>query len=188
MRALPLEAVPQRARALTVQDVHETHGDFVWASLQRLGARQPYLEDLFQEVFVVVHRRLDSFEERSRLTTWLFGICVRVVAAYRRRAYVRFERPTEESHGGEPSTACTPDTDLARKQALARLDEVLNAMDLQKRAILLMAVVEEMPSEEIATILGIPVGTVYSRVHHARKEFQRILTTLNERDRRKEGR
>lgn len=78
------EGVPD---VLDVASIHESHADFVWCSLQRLGVRPADLEDALQEVFVVVHRKLSSFDGSSRLSTWLFGISMRVASAYRRKAH-----------------------------------------------------------------------------------------------------
>ncbi|MFO0625565.1 MAG: sigma-70 family RNA polymerase sigma factor [Polyangiales bacterium] len=166
--------------ALDVEAVHAAHGDFVWASLQRLGARDADLEDRFQEVFLVVHQRGGAFEGRSRITTWLFGICLRVMAAHRRRAWVRRERASDAlpEHGGDAS----PDHDLEAAEARRRLAEILDAMDLDRRAVFVMAVLEEMPADEIATIVGVPVGTVYSRLHAARALFETALRRLEARD------
>src|SRR5688572_278804 len=71
--------------AATVKRIYEEHAHFVWLSLQRLGVQPADVGDLAHDVFVVVHRRLHTFNRTSRVTTWLFGICVRVVANYRRR-------------------------------------------------------------------------------------------------------
>jgi len=160
--------------------VHAAHGDFVWASLQRLGARDADLEDRFQEVFLVVHQRGREFEGRSRVTTWLYGICLRVMAAHRRRAWVRRERATERVP--EVATPGSPHTSLEHSEAQARLHEILDAMDLERRAVFVMSVIEEMPAEEIAALLGTPVGTVYSRLHAARREFDETLRRLEARD------
>jgi RNA polymerase sigma-70 factor (ECF subfamily) len=159
-----------RAPASVVQ-VHAEHGDFVWVSLQRLGARDADLEDLFQEVFVVVHRRLSEFEGRSRVTTWLFGICLRVVAAHRRKAHTRLELPMDVPPDRADAAHRMPDAALARRQAATRITVILDGMDLEKRAVFVMAVLEELPSDEIAAILGVPVGTVYSRLNAARAEL-----------------
>ena len=61
------------------------HARFVWLSLQRLGIHPSDLDDIAQDVFMIVHRRLDTFDRRARISTWLFGICMRVAANYRRR-------------------------------------------------------------------------------------------------------
>lgn len=166
-----------RDRTLTVASVYTAHKDFVWASLQRLGGRDADLQDLLQEVFVVVHQRLRDFEGRSLVTTWLFGIALRVVAAHRRRASTRRELPDGSAdRGDEPSTGDSPEEAAAFQQARVRLAAILDEMDLPKRAVFVMFEIEDMSCEEMASILGIPVGTVYSRLHAARAQFERIRT------------
>jgi RNA polymerase sigma-70 factor (ECF subfamily) len=177
------DAFPMTAKAapgVDVEAMHAAHGDFVWASLQRLGARDADLEDRFQEVFLVVHQRGAGFEGRSRVTSWLFGICLRVMAAHRRRAWVRRERATDEPpEGSGPGAA---EDSLERAEARARLREILDAMDLDRRAVFVMAVIEEMPADEIAAIVGAPIGTVYSRLHAARRQFDEALRRIEARD------
>src|SRR4051812_17880892 len=68
------------ARPVDVAAIHAAHGDFVWLSLQRLGVRDSDLQDMHQEVFVVVHQRLHTFDGSARMTTWLFGIAMRVAS------------------------------------------------------------------------------------------------------------
>lgn len=161
---------------LDVLAVHQAQADFVWRSLQRLGVRPPDLEDVFQEVFVVVHKRLGTFDGSSALTTWLFGICLRVAAAHRRRAWFRREVPTADvAATHEAPLTDRPDEALETRRAQAALRRVLDAMDLDKRAVFVMFELDELSSEEIATILGVPVGTVWSRLHAARKQFEKIL-------------
>lgn len=155
--------------ALDVAAVHRAHGDFVWLSLQRLGAPESSLDDLFQEVFVVVHRQLAAFEGRSKLTTWLFAICTRVVTAHRRRAYVRKE--TAELDPEIPHDHASPEQHAADNQLRAQMDRILAAMDPTRRATLVMFELEGLSCEEIAEMTEVPLGTVYSRLHHARKEF-----------------
>ena len=70
---------------LTPEHVFVHHFDFVWRSLGRLGVPPEGIEDAAQDVFLVVHRRLADFEGRSSLTTWLYGIALRVARDHRRR-------------------------------------------------------------------------------------------------------
>ena len=72
--SLPTPLAVSRPEALTVTAVYEAHADFVWASLQRLGVRAPDLDDVLQEVFVVVHQRLHTFDGSAAMTTWLYEI------------------------------------------------------------------------------------------------------------------
>src|SRR5580658_8971322 len=64
--------------------LYEEHFSFVWRSARRLGAPEAIVDDVVQEVFVIVHRRLSAFEGHSSMRTWLFGIILNVVRAHRR--------------------------------------------------------------------------------------------------------
>jgi RNA polymerase sigma-70 factor (ECF subfamily) len=169
-----------------VRRVYKAHAQFVWSSLQRLGIRETDLDDLLQEVFVVVHLRLHTFQGNSSITTWLFGICMRVAANHRRRAHIRHEDIVADVPEGPTLPDSGPESAAVRRQDLAELEAVLDAMDLEKRAIFVMFEVEEMPCAEIATMLGIPVGTVYSRLHAARKQFESIVSA-RDRARQQQG-
>ena len=176
-----LPGAPLPARPLDVIAVHDAHADFVWCSLQRLGVRPADLDDVSQEVFIVVHKRLHTFDGSSKLTTWLYGVCVKVAAAHRRRAWFRRETPTADlPDAGEVPPSDRPDALYAAHQARATLARVLDAMDIEKRAVFVMFEIDELPSEAIAGILGVPVGTVWSRLSAARKQFQAKLSRLQQ--------
>src|SRR3954467_11757509 len=83
--ASPIPAVGEPPEELEVRTIYQQHGRFVWLSLQRLGIHPADLDDVAQDVFMIVYRRIGSFDRTSRITTWLFGICMRVAANYRRR-------------------------------------------------------------------------------------------------------
>lgn len=177
---------PTRPAALDVTAVHEEHGDFVWASLQRLGARPADIEDLFQEVFVVVHRRNADFDPRASLRSWLYGICVRVVSGHRKRAWVRREQPVEEPEYTTRDVAhASPEALTDAAQGRAALQSILDDMDLEKRAIFVMYELDELSCDDIASTLGVALGTVYSRLHAARKEFDRALARYKARNARR---
>lgn len=172
----PRSAAPP---ALDVLAVHQAHANFVWRSLQRLGVRQNDLEDVFQEVFIVVQRRLHTFDGSSVLTTWLFGICLRVAASHRRRGWFRWEVQSDDVARDLVESRAAPSREhpeeaLINRQQQAALRRVLDKMDLEKRAVFVMFELDELSSEEIATILGVPVGTVWSRLSAARKQFEKI--------------
>ncbi|MDI1429391.1 MULTISPECIES: RNA polymerase sigma factor [Polyangium] len=155
--------------------VHARHAEFVFACLQRLGVRGAALEDAHQEVFLVVHRRLASYDGRASMTAWLFGICRRVAAAHRRRAHVRHEIPVDPEWDIEDIDA-DPEQALARGQERREVERVLDMLDLDKRAVLVMYEIEGIECDRIAVLLGIPVGTVYSRLHAARRDFEKAMT------------
>lgn len=150
----------------SVREIHDRYVDFVWANLHRMGVRSADVPDMLQEVFVVVHRKLHTFDGSSKMSTWLFGICTRVAATHRRRAHVRRESPVEEIT--EDAHHDTPEAEVLAREKAALLQSLLDTLDVDKRAVLVMYEIEELTCAEIAEQLGVPVGTVYSRLHHAR--------------------
>ena len=169
---LPRETTGLTA-ALDPADVYREHADFVWRSLQHLGAPSADLEDLLQEVFIVVHRKLDGFRGQSRITTWLFGICLRVAARHRRRAFFRFERQTPElPERIDPSTPEDRATDEQRRSVLER---ALGRLSLEQRAVFVLFELEGHTCQEIAELASVPLGTVHSRLHHARQHVKKAL-------------
>jgi RNA polymerase sigma-70 factor, ECF subfamily len=171
LRALTL---PAEVDSMDVRAVHRSHADFVWARLQRLGVRPEDLEDLFQEVFVVVHRRLHTFDGRVPIDAWLVGICAKVAAAQRRRAHVRREQLVE-SVPEVPSREDDQDETVARHEQELHLRRALARLEPDKRIVFVMFELEEMSCQEIADALTLPVGTVHSRLFAARKLFQKAL-------------
>src|SRR5262245_19722044 len=85
-------------RLLSFKEVYDEHFRFVWRSLRRLGVPESDVADAVQDVFIVVHRRLGEFEGRSKVTTWLYGICYRVAHDRRRLAHVRRRVDDDEGH------------------------------------------------------------------------------------------
>jgi RNA polymerase sigma-70 factor (ECF subfamily) len=181
MGEMPLSLEGREASRLDLLSIHEENADFVWRMLQRMGVRDGDIEDQLQEVFVVVHHRLHTFDGSARMTTWLFGICARVAAAYRRRAHRRREEVVADVPEGDMERGSPEDAVIAQ-QARTRLLGILDLMDLEKRAIFVMFELDEVPCEAIAEILAVPVGTVHSRLHAARKDFQTALTRFSARE------
>ena len=168
------------APAWTVVSIHAKFAGFVWASLHRLGVPDSDRPDLLQEVFVVVHRRLDSFDGSSAMTTWLFGICLRVVLGWRRYRRRHPEIPTESPDADQPDEGRSPERDAMAAQAKALVARALDDLDPEKRAVFVMFELEELSCVEIAAMIGIPVGTVYSRLHAARAAFARAASALRD--------
>lgn len=182
------EAEALRQRVVTdrndVAQVYRENATFVWTTLQRLGIRGPDLEDVLQEVFVVVHKRIGTFNGTSKMTTWLFGICLRVASAHRRRGFRRKEMCVADPPDRGGSSADTPEGNLAAHELRRRLESLLDELDLEKRAVFVMFELDEMSCDDIAQVFGVPVGTIYSRLHSARQDFQKALARMHARDAR----
>lgn len=152
-----------------VQIVRE-HGPYVWRVLRRLGVAESDVDDVCQEVFLVVHRKLADFEARSTLRTWVYGIAVRTASDYRKRAHVRREIATADLPDVPDSD--DPSRSLQRRQARALLDELVGALDEDKRAVFILFEIEQLGMADVAAALGCPLQTAYSRLHAARAQVQ----------------
>jgi RNA polymerase sigma-70 factor (ECF subfamily) len=167
--------------ALTFEQVYGAHFSFVWRSARRLGARDGALDDVVQEVFVVVHRRLADFEGGSSLPTWLFGITARVVRDQRRSTRRRdpgceVDPDTLRAQGGGPAETAE------KAEAVRLLHALLDELDDDRREVFVMAELEQMAMPEIAKALGINVNTGYARLRTARQEFEQALGRHRARD------
>jgi len=164
-----------------LQSLYREHFEFVWRSLRRLGVPDADIADAVQDVFIVVHRKLADFEGRSKVTTWLFGIMIRVVRDRRRLACVRLrvDDPRAIEERVDPADLLD---DVERKQALGILENILDAMPLEQRAVFTLFEIEAMTGHAIAEALELPLGTVYSRLRLARAAFERAVSRLRARE------
>jgi RNA polymerase sigma-70 factor (ECF subfamily) len=154
-----------------VDEIYREHFGFVWAALRRLGVGAADMEDVAQEVFIVVHRRLEGFEGRSSLRTWLYAITVRVALNHlRRHQRRRAVSPDDEPEAAAPASA-DPESHASRVQAGRVLHRLLGRLDEDKRAVFVLAELEGFTAPEIASIVGANPRTVYSRLRVAREQF-----------------
>jgi RNA polymerase sigma-70 factor (ECF subfamily) len=186
--ALSLEAPPVAVHEVPrFEVVYEQLFDFVWRSARRLGVSEGAVDDVVQEVFLVVHRRLAGFEGRSSLKTWVFAILLRVVSDWRR---------TQRRKGGHASLdaittahgeladerAPCPAGALEQAEAVRLLHRLLDELDDDKRTVFVLAELEQTAVPEIAEMLGIPLNTAYSRLRAARIEFEKALARHHARE------
>lgn len=153
-------------RSIDLGTVFREQGPFVHRVLQRLGVHPADVDDAFQEVFVVVHRRLPEFHPEAALRPWVYGICVRVASRQRRRRATSREVSSEQ--GVEPIDATTPIDSITAKQAREVLSVILDQLDEDKRVVYVLHELEELTMPEIAESLECPVQTAYSRLRAAR--------------------
>ena len=157
---------------LALEAIYRQHFAFVYRTAARLAGPGFDAEDIAQEVFLVVSRKLDTYDGRAAVTTWLCGITINVVRAARRRQRRRrlFERGGPDVD--EPVRA--PDSvevDQARRIAY----QILGQLGARHREVLILSEFQELSCDEIAAVVGCKTATVWSRLHYARKEFARRL-------------
>ncbi len=164
----------------TFDVIYDEYFDFVWKSLRRLGVSVTHIDDATQDVFLVVLRKLDGFEGRSSLKTWLFGIAHLVSLGYRRKSRRDPEFSDVEAALSEWTT---PQDRALLNERVAFLEAFLDTLDDLKRPVFILAELEQMSGPEIAEALEIKLNTVYSRLRSARLEFN---DAVNQSQHRKE--
>jgi RNA polymerase sigma-70 factor (ECF subfamily) len=154
--------------------IFREYAPFVWRALRRMGVEERDAEDVLQEVFVAVHKKLATFEQRSTLRTWLYGICLHKALDHRRRAHVRHE----VMNGAVPERSSPPSQEHAVQvaRACAQLDAVLETLDDAKRAVFVLFEWEGLSMHEIAELTSTPLQTAYARLYAARAQVQRALS------------
>lgn len=171
---------PTNAELAAFEEAYRAHFAFAWRSLLRLGVPLSDVPDAVQDVFLVVHGKLGEFDGRSRLTTWIYSICLRVAGARRRRASTRYE-VLGEAEDSNVAAAASDALDLAERRAL--LEQALDAMPVEQRAVFTLFELEGMTGTEIAALLDVPIPTVHSRLRLARETFRAVVARAECRER-----
>jgi RNA polymerase sigma-70 factor (ECF subfamily) len=149
------------------------HGPLHALCTQLVGRRGD-AEDVVQDVLLSVHRALDQFRGDSTLATWVYRIAIRAAIQHRAR---RASTETLDTEGlTVPDPAPSLDAVAAARQDSARVIRALGRLSSEHRAVLSLFAVDGLMHGEIAAVLGIPEGTVWSRLHLARK---RLLLALD---------
>jgi RNA polymerase sigma-70 factor (ECF subfamily) len=157
--------------------VHD-HLDAVWGTLRRLGVPESAVDDATQQVFLVAARKLTEIQ-RGAARSFLTSVALRVASDARRSLRRRREVPIEDA-GAEPASPsdreAMPDVMLEKKRDAERLAAALRELPDEMQEAFVLFELEELSAPEVAGLLGIPVGTVASRVRRARELIRAQLT------------
>jgi RNA polymerase sigma-70 factor (ECF subfamily) len=163
----------QQEATVDFETVYRQHFAFVWRSVRAMGVVEASIDDCVQDVFVVVHRQLPGFEGRAKLSSWLFAIAYHVASNYRRRERRKGGLSPLDSEPMAPGP--DPEVALRQAEAWAFVGRFLDTLDEDKRVVFVATELEGLRAPEVACALGIPVNTVYTRIHHARQAFRKAL-------------
>jgi RNA polymerase sigma-70 factor (ECF subfamily) len=163
-------AVSGRTEAYSFEQVYDAHFDFVWRYATNRGVPASAIDDVVQEVFIVVHRKLATFEGRSSLRTWLAMIVRRVARDHvRKRGNAPLGEPLSDN---AISTHSSPAEALDTKAAVGLLERLLDRMSEAQRDVFVLHEIEQMTGSEIAEALGVNENTVHTRLRAARHVFE----------------
>jgi len=171
--------LPDIGGPLVFEDVYHAYFGQMVAWMRGLGVPDAEIEDVAQDVFLVVRRKLPHFH-RGNLAGWLYRIAQLTVRNFRRRSWFKnlFSRGQQIDSMEMAGMSATPAMALEKKQDQRVLAQMLARMSDKRRATLVLFEIEGYSGQEIATLHGVPVKTVWTRLHHARKDMVAMVADL----------
>jgi RNA polymerase sigma-70 factor (ECF subfamily) len=161
----------------TLARIYEEHFDFVWRNARRLGVPEASADDVAQDVFLVVQRRIADFDGRVPMKAWIFGILARVVRDHRRSFRRKGARNVSLEH--EPTSdfaavasGTSPNELVEHVERVRLFEKLLAELDEDKRTLLILSELEQWTLREIAELFGSNTNTIYSRVRAAKRAFE----------------
>ena len=155
-------------------DTFQRELNYIYRTLRRMGAGPSEVDDLAQEVFLALLGSWTKYDPTRPIRPYLFGIAFRIASAHQRK------RNREVAFGVlEPDDLeLRPDEALQAKQARLMVLAALERIPLRRRAVLVMHDLDDIPVADVASVLGIPRFTAYSRLRKARRELEGALRRL----------
>jgi RNA polymerase sigma-70 factor (ECF subfamily) len=178
----------ERCRAVDVaafEPLVEKYRQRVWRVAYQMVRDREEAWDVAQEAFIRAYQSLRSFRGQSAFYTWLFRIVVNLATdrvrqrAARGRAFGTEAVPEEDWERTMPDeVTASPDEETARREERERISRALQGLPENFRTIIVLSDIEGLSYREIAQVLEIPMGTVMSRLHNARKRLRQILKPM----------
>ena len=175
-------ALAQRAAAGDMpafEELYERHHRRVYSLCLRMTGNTAEAEDLAQEAFIQLYRKIGSFRGESAFTTWLHRLTVNQVLMHFRKRGVKFEQTTDD---GDVPTQVVAGTENPNQMPIVdriALDRAIAALPPGYRAVFVLHDIEGHEHEEIARLLGCSVGTSKSQLHKARMKLRTLLRQQN---------
>lgn len=157
------------------ETLYERHHRRVYSLCLRMVANPTEAEDLTQEVYVQLFRKIGSFRGESAFTTWLHRLTVNHVLMHFRKRGVRMEKTTEEGEIGEIQDILQSVSERPRFVDRIALDKAISELPPGYRTVFVLHDIEGFEHEEVADMLGISVGTSKSQLHKARMRLRELL-------------
>lgn len=171
--ALAADPLPATAEPETdFDDLLRTHAARVYGVVHRLVGAE-LADDACQEVWLAIHKALPSFRGDAKLTTWMYGVAARVCGKLRRRRRLVVVTPEPDTEPPDPGPG--PEADALRGELAKRVRAAIDGLPEGQREVVHLRQIEDLSYAEIAEVLGIPVGTVRSRLHHGMARLAEAL-------------
>lgn len=156
-----------------IDSAYQHHAPFIGRMIERLTGSGAHVDDLLQETFIIAFKKQSSLTDAEGTRSWLYTIAANLCRRHRRssRRFGLFQsRITNES----PEIVQRPDQQLEQQQAATFVHTLLEELPFKQREVFVLYELEELDGEQISQTLDIPLGTVWTRLHHARTKFKEL--------------
>lgn len=170
-----LAQVAAKGNMAAFEEIYQRHHRRVYSICLRMLQNAFEAEDLTQDVFIQLYRKIGSFRGDSAFTTWLHRMTVNQVLMHFRKRTVKFEKTTEE---GETPVQIVSGTENPHRMPIVdkiALENAIDQLPAGYKNVFVLHDVEGFEHEEVAKILGCSVGTSKSQLHKARLKLQKLL-------------
>jgi RNA polymerase sigma-70 factor (ECF subfamily) len=178
MDGVDLLASADSTGQLSFEQVYQASFDFVYRNARRLGVPASATDDVVQEVFLVLYRRLAEYDGRATLRSWVYGILANTVRQYR-RTFRRKQQPLQaierDEDLGPASHRAGPEQRAQHRQDMLLLLRLLEELPEEQRELIVLADLEQLNVPEICACIGGNSNTVYSRLRAAREALRAKL-------------
>jgi RNA polymerase sigma-70 factor, ECF subfamily len=169
-----------QGRTAAFGELVRRYQDRLYNTVHRLVDNAEDAQDVVQDAFLNAYQSLASFKGDSQFFTWLYRIAVNTAISLKRKRRVVYSiRAGRGSEGGDepidPSDLSRPEHGLERSEVERRVQDALNRLSPEHRTVLVLKDMDGQKYEDMAEILGVPIGTIRSRLHRARLELREIL-------------
>jgi len=166
----------KKERDALFRQIYDREFNYVWHSLRRFGVWDRDLEDAAHDAFVVIHRKLHTYDQDRPLKPWLVGIAFRIASDFRRRAQHRHEIVSDEIEAVDTAGDALQQIDARERRGLVR--QALDTLDEDKRAVMVLHEIEGHTIVAVSEMLEVPLNTCYSRLRLARERFTSAVKRL----------
>ena len=176
IRALTSASAVDRAKAF--EDVYAHHERFVRGLALNITGRAELAEEVTQETFLQVYRHAGGFRGGTGPRGWILRIATNLARRVVLREHMRRERVRERGTRDNPAPVPGPEAELECEEERQAVRAALESLKPEHRIAVSLSCIEGLSTEEIAAIMGCPAGTVWSRIHHAKKKLAEKMRHL----------